>query len=508
MERDEARPPLAAGTNGVSEDPRPTKLATGHQVLDRILAIYKGNTILMLDETYSEARNFMQLIADVYNPTLKFTEITDRASLANRQNVEILTGDSLTDKVVRVNAIRRKHAGEILVHAYLPSLLISQPQENVLRYVDGWKNAAKEFGTIEIFLMPSNSFKESERKLVALLDCRVEFSVARRDSRMAKYFVVSGCCKPEFNMKEFEYLIDDNKLLVEWDGGLTDKPSEISEAALEKRYDDILDKPGTFIIQKGPNAARVTLTASEYVMIHQIFGLSAEEVGRLFPEKPREMMQLLAKWELAGVISFKRDFAKSAGAVPASKGAGYSIINAFRLLLPDKLVAWSYKMGTQAVPLEYFVANRQALSTVIEMLTENSGAKDKPAYIKLMPQIERSVLEMAARKAALSEIPRHHESTAAAAARKYIPKIMRVSLLSAFILKSKIDRVSPNEYHIVVHGCYICGTQTSRVPVCSTISGGLEGVCGTVFKFKSDCTEVRCKAMGDSACEFRLRLFP
>ncbi|MDG6952745.1 MAG: 4-vinyl reductase [Nitrososphaerota archaeon] len=504
MEQERSSHPLAEGAR---EAKRPGKLVTGHQILDKILTVYQGNSILMLDETYSEARNFMQLIIEKYNPGLKFVEITDRISLANRENLEVLTGDTLADKVVRVNAIRRKHAGEILVHSYLPSLLISQPQDNVLKYVDGWKNAAKEFETVEIFLMPSNSFKETERKLIALLDCRVEFSVTRKDSRMAKYFVISGCCRAEFNMKEFEYLVEGDKLLVEWEGSLTDRPAQISEGALEKKYGEIVEKPATFIIQKGANSERAALTVSDYTLIHQIIGMSAGEVSALFPERPKEILQRLAKWDLAGVVSFKRDFSRSAGPIPESKDAGYSVLNALRLLLPDRLVAWSYKMGTQAVPLEYFVANREALSTVIDMLTENAANKDKNDYLKSMPQIERSVLEMAARRAALLEVPRHHESTAAAAARKYIPKIMRVSLLSAFILRSKIDKISDTEYHIVVHNCYICGNQTTKVPMCSSVSGGLEGVCGTVFKLKADCTEVRCKALGDRNCEFRLRLY-
>ena len=485
---------------------RLSKLVTGHDVLDKVLVVYGGMSILVLDETYSEARNFMRLIFEKYNPQLRFTEISDKASLSGIGHVEILTGDSLAGRVVKINAIRRKHPGEIIMHSYLPSLLISQPHDNVLKYVDAWKNASKEFGTIDIYLMPSNSFKDAERKIVGLLGSRVEFGITRKDGRVSKFFVVSGCCRPEYNMREFEYAIEEGRILVQWEGALTDRPAEVSEGALEKRFGELKVKPETFILQRGANASRAKLSAGEYVLLHQLVGMSAMEITRLFPEKPGEMLQLLAKWELAGVVAFERDYSSDGVNALNAKGGGYSFLNTLRLILPDRLVAWSYKLGTQAVPLEYFVANRDALGTVIEMLTESIGITDKPDYIRSMPQIERAVLEIAARRAALLEVPRHHESTAAAAARKYIPKIMRVSLLSAFILRSHVEKISDSEYHITLNNCYLCGTLASKVPICSSVSGGLEGVCGTIFKLKADCTEVRCRSMGDKNCEFRLRI--
>lgn len=497
---------LPAESEVYSESARLPRLRTGHEVLDQILNVYYGTSLLVLDETYSEARNFMQTVSGKYGPTVKFTEIADKQPTRPRDNIEILTGDSLADKVVRVNAIRRKHQGEVLVHSYLPSLLISQPQENVLRYVDSWKHAAKEFGTLEIYLMPSNSFKDVERKLVALLDSRIEFGVARREGGVVKTFMVSGACRPEYNMREFEYEIKDGRVLIEWEGTLTDKPADVSDAALERRFSEIREKPGTFILERGANASRASLSVAEFALVHQLTGMSALEISLLFPEKPTEIVHQLARWELLGVVSFRRDYSKEEGSVSSAKGSHYSLLNTLRLLLPDRLVAWSYKFGTQAVPLDYFMNHREALATAIDMLTENMGVKQKPDYAKTMTQIERAVLEISARRAALTEVPRHHESTATSAAKRYIPKILRIALLSAFILKSRIDKLSETEYHIAISDCYLCNNQESKSPMCSSISGGLEGVCGTVFKLKADCVEVKCKATGDRQCEFRLRL--
>ncbi|MCL4355889.1 MAG: 4-vinyl reductase [Nitrososphaerota archaeon] len=506
MDLEGGRPTVANSASARKEDQRSARVLTGHPVLDSILNVYEGTSILMLDETYSEARNVMQLIAEQYNSGLKFTEITDRASLANTEHVEVLTGESLADKVVRVNAIRRKHRDEVIIHSYLPSLLISQSQENVLKYVDSWKNAAKEFGTVEVYLMPSNSFKDAERKMIAILDCRIEFSVSRKEERMVKNFVVSGCCRPEFNLREFEYLVEDGRLLIKWDGQLTDRPSIVSEDLVETRFVELKEKPATFILRKGFNASRGGISVVDYALVSQLEGRSLEEAVQLYPEKAKELLQQFARWEQAGVVEFDRDYARNNKPVEDMEPDGYSPLNFFRLLLPDRIVAWSYQLGTQSVPLQYFAANRDAFAIVIDMLMERSGIKNKQEYLKSMYEVEKSVFEMSARKAALAEVPRHHESTAAAAAKKYIPKVVRVALLSAFILRSNVKRITGSEYHVVVEDCYLCKDHESKDPMCASISGALEGISGTVFKLKATCEEVRCRATGDSDCEFRLKL--
>ena len=102
MEREDGRPPLVDSAKAIRESKWPARLVTGHEILDAVLTIYDGTSILVLDETYSEARNFMRLIFEKYNPQLRFTEISDKASLSGIGHVEILTGDSLADKVVKM----------------------------------------------------------------------------------------------------------------------------------------------------------------------------------------------------------------------------------------------------------------------------------------------------------------------------------------------------------------------------------------------------------------------
>jgi predicted hydrocarbon binding protein len=60
-------------------------------------------------------------------------------------------------------------------------------------------------------------------------------------------------------------------------------------------------------------------------------------------------------------------------------------------------------------------------------------------------------------------------------------------------------------FALKIEGCFECGGEKGGRTSCDFQRGHLVGLLSTFYDMALDCTETKCKARGDSACEFELR---
>jgi len=127
-------------------------------------------------------------------------------------------------------------------------------------------------------------------------------------------------------------------------------------------------------------------------------------------------------------------------------------------------------------------------------------------YMERLLEMQKRFNEIGARETAIKHIRMLGENSSLKVESDYVPKILGLTFYTAYRIKAKITKVSEKEYLLEVPECWWCSGITHTSPVCSTIEGTVEGICGVIFKTRTKCKEVECKAVGDEACIFKIEL--
>src|SRR3972149_1939614 len=129
--------------------PLPKRFLSGHAVLDRILEIDYGSPILVLDETFTEARNFLTLLLENYaKPNLNACiQVLSKGHSTSAGDRTYEVGDmNLSDLSIYLNDLRRKHQGHVFINTFLPDVAIRNSTDDLLRLLQAWKKNIDQAG--------------------------------------------------------------------------------------------------------------------------------------------------------------------------------------------------------------------------------------------------------------------------------------------------------------------------------------------------------------------------
>ncbi|MBI4258777.1 MAG: hypothetical protein HY619_07465 [Thaumarchaeota archaeon] len=484
-------------------------LQTGHPVFDKIVKIRYGSSILMLDETFSGAKNFLSVLFGSYAKDRADAPIEVRMrGKAESENVVVIQDSSISEVSIALSALREKHRGRILIHHELPDLLISNNAEVVLKTFQFWQPKTMDATTVEFYLLPKGTFEEVEKKILPFVEGVVEINVRDGEKRSELTFTPIGCCEHEHHLRSFPYKIEGERLLIEWAGGYTDEVREFSTETVDRllnRYTGNLDSLKV-VASSRPSLA--TLSVYDYWLLSQIVGKSLRYVSMIFPEQFEAILKKLSHWDIDGLVkvvesegSLKEHLPKESE--PKFQRRFVSLALALPTRVTSALIA--AKTGKiHRVPADVLSASRMATVSLLNILLENTSAGE--AQMRRIIELEKRFGEITARLTALKRISHLGEGPNPKVDMKHLEKIIATTFLIGYQIRPKIRKISGHGYEIVLTDCSLCKEITAKTPVCSQFSGTIEGICGVVFKLRTSCEEVDCRAMGEKVCRFVLNI--
>jgi hypothetical protein len=464
----------------------------------------------MLDETFSEARNLLKLLFETYGRSVTSppVEIFSHTGLEADERSFALGDLSISDASIAVNDLRRRFRTLPFIHAYLPDMIIRNHPDDILRLVGAWKAATVEYGTVEFYLLPRGAFGDLEKKLLSVVDGAVEVRIARSEQGFRSTFTPVRLCHPEYHLHEFAYLVSGKRLLVEWEGEYTDELRTFGPEQIKLHLDEYRENAYGYHITEGPNRAPSGLPIYDIWLLGRVIGRDLDELLNLFPERHEELLSKIARWHLQGILTLVRREGVR-GAVPGRRRRMPSMATRSALLLPDWLVGMLFGIRRGAmrmVPSDIFFAHREATNMLLDILLAKEGDVKSQFARRGLRETEKRFTELIARVTALEHIRKMDEDPKQALDRRHIPKMIRLTVRTAYSMASTVHKISDEEYQVRIERCFLCEQSHQEAPICAAIEGALEAVLGIVFKLRSGCEEIHCRAAGDPACVFRVRL--
>ena len=468
------------------------KFKTGHEVFDELTDLNLGSSVLVLDETHFESLRFLNaLLKDAHLFAVQSPEVEfETHKLDLRERV-------LNDLNILIGKFRRSIKGRIIIHHYLPNLLVKEEENRILAMLEDWMTRTREKSLVELYTLPQGTFPNFERKLQSLCDGAIIIKIKKRAETYQSVFTLAGICKPEFHFLEYPYTFEDGKLLIKWRERFTDRVPREDKSQIDERKNFLRRNLHSLQIIKGRTSPQFK-NPIDYLVYTQIIERKIHFLQLLFPEAFEEILEKIARWNILDYIKLKKvDRPKIK---PMKKHI--SIKTKLALSIPTKISSKLLRPGVHhIVPVDVYQAVREASvafsSVIISALRE-------PVKIK-MSELEKFYQEMGARITAVESIQRVGEDPRNKLNLKYIPKIISIALLSGFDTASITEKEGKNVFKIRIKDCPMCKGVKRTEMVCQGLTGTLVGACSVTFKEKFSCREIKCKAVGDDECVFILR---
>jgi predicted hydrocarbon binding protein len=477
------------------------KFFVGHEIFDEIADIYYGSAILVLDDGYGEALRLLMNLVKTQRPMRLMTGWTHSPA----ENVRFITPSSLNDVSIAVNELRRGAQESVLIHEYLPDILIKYEHDTILKLLETWKHEIQNNRTVEFYLLPKGAFPEMEKKILAIFDGGLEVRLSHAKRLSVHEFVLIKCCRPEWNLKPVRYEYKDDRVLIEWYGEMTDKLIRLSPEMVDEKiryYKANINRLKLKIVRK-----ELTEPITEYLWLFSYFDdASLLDVKLLFPENFDNLLKKIAVWELQGylrVIEFEGEPTKYIEPVKNEQAS-------FKTRLALRLSPWFFfrflgiKEGAR-VPGSVYNIEGKVMLEFIKNLVCGDETEYKEAIERLM-KIKEDFHQIIGRQRALEAIREIGENPMKKLDVKYLPKIMMLTLYFGFRLKCEVETVSSNVFRVRVPDCFLCKDAVSEIPICAAITGALSGAASVVFKEPVHAKEIKCKATGHDECVFELRV--
>lgn len=471
---------------------RVRKFKTEHEVFDELADLNLGSSVLVLDETHFESLRFLNALLKgahlfaVQSPEVEFE--THKLDLRERV---------LNDLNILMGKFRRSIKRGIIIHHYLPHLLVKEDENRILAMLEDWMTRTREKSLIELYTLPQGTFPNFERKLQSLCDGTISIKIEKKAEIYRSVFTLAGICKPEFHFLEYPYKLEDDKLLIKWGEGFTDRIPREDKSQIDEKKNFLKRNLHSLKIIKG-RASPQFKNPIDYLIYTQIIGRKIYFLQLLFPEDFEEILEKIARWDILDYIELKK--VDSHKIEPMKKPI--SIKTKFALSIPTKISSKLLRPGTHhIVPVDVYQAIRNASvafgSVIVSALRE-------PVKIK-MSDLEKFYQEVSARITAVESIQRVGEDPRNKLDLKYIPKIISVTLLAGFNTASITEKEGKDVFKIRIKDCPMCKELEGTEMMCQGLAGTLVGACAVTFKEKFSCREIKCKAMGDNECVFLLR---
>ncbi len=475
------------------------RFQTGNQLFDHISNLQEGSTILVLDETGFESLIFLNALFHNFSDksNVIFVSDTPMETPFTLQHISLDGIPSLTALSIEVDKYRKLlKDGGVIIHNYLPHMLVREEEERILKLVESWRERALNEKTVEVYSLPKGSFPSFEKKLLSLLSGIITIKLVEKEKGKQPVFQMSGISKAAYHLAEFPFLVKENRLLIKWGDEFTDKVFEEEQDQVLTRQKYIEDNMyGLQIADGGRQPSGVDIY--EQWLLTQCVGRDVSEIYSLFPDRFKEISRSLALWNLRGIVKLEEK--RRASPPPTRKEISARTKLAFKL--PTAVAMSSLTKQPNLIPLDVYHALRRSVTTFITYYTPLSEKE----FIEKLSILEGHFQEMAARATAMRKLIENRENPSAKLDVRYLPKTVSITLYYGYHLKSRVLKMSPGEYEVHLKDCFLCAGVVSETPVCQLIAGTIVGSCGVLFKQKFSCRETRCKAMGDGSCVFSLK---
>lgn len=468
------------------------KLKTKHEVFDKLTNLTFGSSVLMLDESHFESLIFFNaLLDDAHIFAVQVPEVKFKTHKLNLQELP------LNDLSILMGKFRHSIKKGILIHQYLPNLLVKEDEGRILAMLEDWMSKTRETSLFEIYTLPRGTFPNFERKLQSLCDGTITIKIEKKDDTYQSAFTLTGICKPEYHLVEHPYIFEDGKLLIKWGGSFTDQVPKGGKVEIEERKNFLKENLYSLQVVVGKTPARLN-NQYDYMLYSQIIGKRLSEIQLLFPEIFEELSEKIAKWDIADHINLEKVDVQEPKPVKKS----VSFLTQLALGVPTWISVRLFKGSSKhKVPVNVYLALREAS----EAISASSSSGSAPSMKINKTELENFYQEMVARVAAVKDIKGLSEDPRSKLDLKYVPKIISLTLAAGYLLSSEVKRKNGDVFKVRVKDCFMCKELGAKTPICNALAATMTGVCKVVFKEKFSCDETECKAMGDKECVFILK---
>jgi len=476
-----------------------SKLLTGNEVFDHIADIGTGSSIAVLDITRFESMLFLNSLLRNSPSKDKIIicscEPVDTRFQLRRTNLDRL--HDLTELSLEMEKCRQTVGNQgIVIHHYLPHLLVKENEDLVLRMIEYWLMKQPTVETTQFFTLPKATFSLFEKKLQALVSGVISINVMRTDKERLLSFQIMGTCRPEYHMKEFPFSAEDGRLMIKWKDSFTDILPREEEPAIRNRIEYLrTNLYSTRIVRGDAHPASEELSLYDGWLLSQLIGWRLEQVMCYFPEENDEILRRLAIWNLRDLVRFEP--VEPSKPIPPKRHL--SSRTHFALSLPTAVSLQLLRRRRHTIPMSVYNALRRSVHAFM------SDCLRKEDLGKELTEFETYFQDMTARTTAVETFSELGEDIRYDFDLKYLPKILSLAMYYGYGVKPKISRLSEDLFSIDVPDCFICSGAKSETPVCQLLIGTIVGCCSVVFKEHFTCNEVQCKASGESSCVFQLK---
>jgi hypothetical protein len=475
------------------------KFKSGHEVFDEISSFPIGSFILVLDKTHFESSIFLTTLLSNKNQKRHVCFLAPYHIEGPFETIKLdLQKLSLQEISITINKLRDSLRGGIIIHNYLPHILVKEDEGIVLKMVESWYGKSIEKETTEFFTLPKDTFPIFEKKFNSLAYGSIELTIKKEENTIQQFFSISRACKPEYHMREFQYVIKDNRLLIKWGDEFIETLPKEEESIIGEKVNYL--KTNLYCLKLLPGSfSSYNLSPYEQLLLSQIIGKRLDDVQTLFPETFEELLKKIAIWNINGIIKLEIVEKKEPKPFKEPK-----LITRIAFSLPKELCIRMLYGRPASVPADCYLALKKAAESFTKIL---SGIVTESISVKF-EEIEDFFQEMAGRITSIDHIKKAGEDPQTIKLDlSYLPKMVTLSLFYGWGLKPRIkkDENVANTYFVYVDKCFLCKGVASNKPVCRILSSIIVGMCSIVFKERFYCEEIKCKAMGDNSCVFLLR---
>ncbi|MEM2896797.1 MAG: 4-vinyl reductase [Candidatus Bathyarchaeia archaeon] len=477
------------------------KFKTGHEIFDEISSFPVGSFISVLDKTHFESSIFLNaLLSSNKNQKRHVCLLSPYHIESPFGTVKLdLQRMSLQEISIAINKLREDLKCGVIIHNYLPHLLVKESEELVLKMIESWYGKSTEKETTEFFTLPKETFLIFEKKFNSLTYGSIEITIRREKDVVQQFLSISRACKPEYHMREFQYMVKDNKLLIKWGDEFTDTLPKEEELIIKEKVNYLKTHLHSLKLSSG-SFGHYNLSLYEQLLFSQIIEKRLDDVQTLFPETFEELLRKIAIWNIKGLI--KPEEVEEIRPKLLKNKLKLSTRIAFSL--PTKISLLMLYGRPASVPADCYLALKKAAESFANILTETT----KTSVDIKFEDLENFFQEMAGRIASMEHITKAHEDPQTVKLDiSYLPKMVSLSLFHGWRLKPEIkkDETMPDTYYINLRKCFLCKDVKSERSACKILSSIIVGMCSIVFKEKFSCEEIKCKAMGHESCVFLLK---
>ena len=188
---------------------------TGHELFDVISNLKSGSLITILDETYSESLDFLNALLSKHK-SLPVYVLAPNEVETPFEIKKIDVTKSLNDINLTVASVREKIKKGVIIHRYLPYILLKENENAFLRMLNYWSSKIAGTKIVEFFLLPQGTFLPFEKKLQAVTDGVIVIRVGKDEEGYRPIFSIVRGSKPAYHFVEFPCAIDQGRLLIKW----------------------------------------------------------------------------------------------------------------------------------------------------------------------------------------------------------------------------------------------------------------------------------------------------